>query len=78
MANCEFQSVKTEQDAENFQIDIVAVTDLDELVIIENQLEQTDHGHLGQLVTYASARDAKYVVRSLEICERSTEEHSSG
>jgi len=35
-----------------FSIDIFAETENGDSVIIENQLEQTDHKHLGQIVTY--------------------------
>jgi hypothetical protein len=46
-----------------FAADIVA-RDLnrDRIVIIENQLEPTDHAHLGQLITYAAGFDAAVVV----------------
>lgn len=46
-----------------FAADIVA-RDLnrDRVVIIENQLEPTDHSHLGQLITYAAGFDAAVVV----------------
>ena len=46
-----------------FSLDILAKETTDgEMVAIENQLEQTDHGHLGQSITYAAEHQAGYVI----------------
>lgn len=46
-----------------FSLDILARDqDSGEAVVIENQIEQSDHEYLGKLITYASGKDAKYIV----------------
>ena len=56
-----------------FRADILCKNTGDESwVLIENQLEKTDHGHLGQLLTYAAGLDAVTIVW---VAQRFTEEH---
>jgi hypothetical protein len=55
--------VKAEHAVDSFSADIVArIIDSEHHVLIENQLERTDHIHLGQLLTYAPRFDAKVVI----------------
>ena len=53
--------VESEGEVGPFAVDIVAEAD-NGLVVIENQLAQTDHSHLGQLLTYAAGRDARILI----------------
>lgn len=53
--------VKSEYWVGDFKLDILC-TDGDEQVIIENQLEETDHKHLGQIIAYAAGVGAKKII----------------
>ena len=55
-----------------FSVDIKAETENGKVVIIENQLEKTDHDHLGKIITYASGLEAEYIVW---LVKRAREEH---
>ena len=69
----EFEVEGTEIRVGPFEADILCRdTVTDEQVVIENQLEPTDHKHLGQLLTYAAGLEAVTVVW---IAERFTDEH---
>lgn len=55
---------ETEKKVGGYVLDIYAVDKdaPDTVIIIENQLDKTDHDHLGQLMAYAAGLDAKVVV----------------
>lgn len=48
--------------AGNFQVDLVAEDENGDRVIVENQLEATNHDHLGKLITYITNLDAKTAI----------------
>ena len=66
---------EAEHSVGTFSLDLLGkLPGTDEVIIVENQLEQSDHTHLGQIMTYAGGTDAKIVVW---IAPRFREEHRS-
>jgi hypothetical protein len=69
----ELELENTEAYVGSYRADIVAKdTMTDSYVVIENQLSQTNHDHIGKLLTYAASFDAKTIVW---IAQNFREEH---
>jgi len=69
----ELEVIEQEKSVGPFRADILCRNTIDEnYVLIENQLEKTDHTHLGQIMTYAAGLDAVTVIW---ISKQFTEEH---
>lgn len=57
----------------NFNVDIFASEDgTGRKIIIENQLEETNHDHLGKVITYASGKNADVIIW---IVKKARDEH---
>lgn len=65
--------LETEKSVGSFRCDILAKDEITgKTVLIENQLEPTNHDHLGKIITYGAALDATVIVW---IVETAREEH---
>ncbi len=64
---------ETESKVEEFSADIIAIdTNTSSKVIVENQLEDSNHTHLGQIITYAAGKSANIIIW---IVKRAREAH---
>jgi hypothetical protein len=57
-----------------YSLDLLLSDSAERTVIVENQFEQTDHDHLGKLLTYCAGTEADVVIW---IAERLNEEHAA-
>ncbi len=73
--NLSLADIETEKFVGSYRCDIICKDELTgKSVLIENQLEQTNHDHLGKIITYASGLDASVVVW---IVAEARQEHAS-
>lgn len=69
----EIKLVQVEASVGRYNVDILAEEETTgRKIIIENQLEITDHDHLGKIITYASGHDAGIVIW---LCKEIRDEH---
>lgn len=59
----EIKLIQVEANVGRYNVDILAEEEgTGKKIIIENQLEMTDHDHLGKIITYASGHDAGIII----------------
>ena len=58
----ELTGIDREQPAGDFSVDLVAQDEDGGAIVVENQLEKSDHDHLGKLLTYLVALQARRAV----------------
>lgn len=75
----ELELIETESSVGSFNVDIYAQeSGTGRKVIIENQLEDTNHDHLGKVITYAAGKGAEVVIWVVAHAPTSTARPSSG
>ena len=62
LLNLEISSADREQAAGNFHVDLLCEDEDGKYIVIENQLERSNHDHLGKLITYLSSFEAKAAI----------------
>ena len=73
--NLSLTDVETEKFVGNYRCDILCKDEITgKVVLIENQLESTNHDHLGKIIAYASGLDASVVIW---IVASARQEHAS-
>lgn len=60
--NIKITVIEKEKKIGSFSADVIAEGSMGETVLIENQLEKTNHDHLGKLLTYVSNLEAKKAI----------------
>lgn len=71
----DLEDAEVESAVGDFHVDIfTSDASTGQKIIIENQLESTDHDHLGKIITYASGKSANLIVW---IVKHAREEHRS-
>ena len=60
--NLPLSNVEREQTTGNFYVDLTAEDNSGNTVIIENQLEKSNHDHLGKIITYLSSMEANTAI----------------
>lgn len=69
----DLEPVETESTVGRFSLDILAkVVGSEQTVVIENQIEDSNHDHLGKLITYAAGKNASCAIW---IVRKATDEH---
>lgn len=64
--------IEKEKKNGSFSLDLFAEDEYGNKVIIENQLEKSDHDHLGKLLTYLTGLEAK---TAIWVCSEARQEH---